>query len=177
MGILIPASAKFRNSDALGMLIKTNKVPIIDRVVAMDRFSLRTVVWSFRLLYVVIAFWWPALLRDPIYTPRHARLTGQELHLPMQIPSEEDAQALAIFWSWEHRSLVSTHWILGPYRGVRASEGRMQTFIVLFLFWVIGSIVLSRLDSRRSPVGEFPHPRGLAAWLSTPIWQWFTQRP
>lgn len=101
--------------------------------------------WGLRFLLLVIAFWWPAVIRDPIYTPRHARLTGQELQLPSPSRAKpEDASALAIFWGWEHRTLVSTRWIVGPWRGVRSSEGRAQTFIVLVLLWAAGGVWLAR---------------------------------
>ncbi|MGE0680454.1 MAG: hypothetical protein AB7P69_06040 [Candidatus Binatia bacterium] len=147
----------------------------------MRRPSVQTLAWGLRLIYVGIAFWWPAFLRDPIYTPRYARLAGQELPFPTEISfnndSKDDAQALAIFWNWENRTLVSTRWLLGSYRGIRAPEGRMQTFIVLLLFWGIGSILLSRWESRTSSTTEPPRQRGVIAWLSTPVWQWFTRRP
>jgi hypothetical protein len=143
----------------------------------MRKPSVQTITWGLRLVYVGIALWWPALLRDPIYTPRHARLTGQELSFPTKISSnEDDAQALAIFWNWENRALVSTHWILGSYRGIRAPEGRAQTFIALLLFWGAGSILLSRWESHTSSTVESPRQRGVIAWLSTPVWQWFTRR-
>jgi hypothetical protein len=83
---------------------------------------------------------------------------------------------LAIFWSWENRALVSTRWLLGPYRGIRAPEGRTQTFIVLLLFWGAGGILLSRWEPRTSSTAESPRQRGVVAWLSTPVWQWFTRR-
>jgi hypothetical protein len=143
----------------------------------MHRPSVRTITWGLRFLYAGIVFWWPALLQDPIYTPRYARLTGQELHLPTKISSgEEEGRALAIFWNWENRTLVSTRWFLGPYRGIRASEGRAQTLIVLLFFWIASSLLLSRLDSPQSPIEEPPRQRRLGNWLSTPIWRWFTRR-
>lgn len=144
----------------------------------MRRPSVRTVAWGLRLIYVSIALWWPALLPDPIYTPRYARLADQELSFPMEIvlKNDDDIQALAIFWNWENRTLVSTHWLLGPYRGLRAPEGRMQTFIVLLLFWGAGSILLAHWESRTTSIEEPPRRRGLIAWLSTPMWQWFARR-
>lgn len=138
--------------------------------------STNTLAWSFRLIALIIAFWWPAVLRDPIYTPRHARLTGQELRLPPQVTiTPDEAPVLAIFWNWEHRTLVDTHWFLGPYQGVRDPAGRQQTLIALLVFWVISSFFLSRWAARMPPPdGE--QPRAGASLLLTPLWQWFGRR-
>jgi len=144
----------------------------------MSRSTVQTIAWGLRVLYVCLLLWWPAILKDPIYTPRHARMTGQELHLPANVPfhEEEDAHALAIFWGWENRSLVSTRWVRGPALGVRSPEGRTQTFIALLCFWATGSFLLSRLYSRTPPPTEQPRPSGPFFWLFTPIWQWFGRR-
>lgn len=113
----------------------------------MSGSSLRILTWGIRILLLVIAFWWPAVIRDPIYTPRQARLSGQALQLPSPSHAQpEDASALAIFWNWEHRSFVSTRWIVGPWRGVRSREGRTQTFIVLVLLWAMSGIWLARKE-------------------------------
>jgi hypothetical protein len=142
----------------------------------MNRFAVRLMTWGLRVLSLVIVFWWPAILRDPIYTPRHARLSGQELRLPIsgsRVPDEE--RALAIFWNWENRSLVSTRWSLGPYRGIREPEGRLQTLIALLVVWIGGSLALSRWDSAASTTTGTAR-RGIAALFSTPMWQWFARR-
>lgn len=143
----------------------------------MRRPSIRALSWSFRLLSVVIAFWWPAILRDPIYTPRHARLSGQELRLPAQSTPNmlDDERALAIFWHWEHRTKVTTNWLLGPKRGLRDATGRQQTLIVLLLFWAISSLLLARLTVRTPPPTNEPRG-GLSAWLHTPLWRWLARR-
>lgn len=149
----------------------------IRRLLLMRRPSIRALSWSFRLLSVVIAFWWPAILRDPIYTPRHARLSGQELQLPAQSTTDmlDDARALAIFWHWEHRTKVTTHWLLGPSRGLREAEGRKQTLIVLLIFWGLSSVLLARWTVHAPPLPDEPR-RGIITLLSTPLWQWFSRR-
>jgi hypothetical protein len=138
---------------------------------------IRALTWGFRLLSIAIAFWWPAVFRDPIYTPREARLTGHELQLPA-LPSLEtpsDIQAFSIFWHWEHRTLVKTRWLLGPCRGLRDAEGRQQTLIVLFIFWAVSSLLLSRWTPR-SPLPAEASRRGITTFLATPLWQWFARR-
>ena len=96
----------------------------------MQRALIRLVPWSLRLFSVAIALWWPAIFRDPIYTPRQARLAGQALHLPFSVSAiSEDEHALTIFWGWENRSLVTSRWTVGPYQGVRNPEARRQTLL------------------------------------------------
>jgi hypothetical protein len=133
------------------------------------------ILWGLRLGSIALMLWWPAMLRDPVYTPRQARLASQALHLP-SAPSvaSEDERAMSIFWGWEHRKLVSSRWTFGPYRGVRNPEGRTQTLLVLGLLWGVGSVVLFCLAPRN---GAAPEPRksGPFAFLSTPIWRWFTR--
>jgi len=144
----------------------------------MSESTVHTIAWGLRISYVCILLWWPTIQKDPIYTPRHARMTGQELSLPANasFTKEEDAHALAIFWGWEHRSLVATRWVRGPALGVRIPEGRTQTLIVLLCFWGTGSFLLSRLSLRTTPSVEQPRPSGPFSWLFTPIWQWFGRR-
>lgn len=137
----------------------------------------RVVVWSTRLLSAAIALWWPALWRDPVYTPRQARLTGQELRLPSETePDMVDDRALAIFWTWEHRVLVKTCWLVGPYRGLREPGGRTQTLLMMLAVWVVGSGLLF-LQARQAPV--LPNARqrgnGVAILLATPLWQLLTR--
>ncbi len=141
----------------------------------MRRTATQIILWSLRLCSVAIVLWWPAILRDPIYTPRQARLTGQALHLPSSAPvAAEDEHALAIFWGWENRALVSSRWFLGPYRGLRNPVGRMQTFFVLGLFWGIGSLLLFFLTSRDEAVLA-QRKSGPLAFLFTPVWKWFSR--
>jgi hypothetical protein len=144
----------------------------------MRKSSLQILTWSLRLCSVAIILWWPALLRDPIYTPRQARLTGQAIHLPPSTPAElEDEHAFAIFWGWENRSLVSNRWAVGPYQGVRNPEGRWQTLLVLFIFWVSSSLLLWRWTARFSPASTWEQQdQGVMALLSTPLWQWIGRR-
>ena len=97
-----------------------------------------SIIWMCRLASIVIALWWPALVYDPIYTPRHVRLTQQDLHLPDEVtPQTTDDRAMAIFWMWEQRTLVEDPWIFGPYRGLRDPNGRNQTFLVIGIVWLI----------------------------------------
>ena len=97
-----------------------------------------SIIWMCRLASIVIALWWPARIYDPIYTPRHVRLTQQELHLrDGVIPQTTDDRAMAIFWMWEQRTLVEDPWIFGPYRGLRDPNGRNQTLLVIGIIWLI----------------------------------------
>ena len=97
-----------------------------------------SIIWMCRLASIVIALWWPARIYDPIYTPRHVRLTQQELHLrDGVIPQTTDDRAMAIFWMWDQRTLVEDPWIFGPYRGVRDPNGRNQTLLVIGIIWLI----------------------------------------
>jgi len=142
------------------------------------RFSCaRVVVWSMRLLSVAIALWWPVLWRDPVYTPRQARLTGQELRLPPAAePALVEDRALAIFWTWEHLTLVKTYWLVGPYRGLREPEGRTQTLLMMLAVWVVGSGLLF-LRARQAPVPPEERQRrnGVTILLATPLWQLLTR--
>ena len=97
-----------------------------------------SIIWMCRFASVIIALWWPALVYDPIYTPRHVRLTQQELHLPDgAAPQTTDDRAMAIFWMWEQRTLVEDPWIFGPYRGLRDPNGRNQTLLVIGIIWLV----------------------------------------
>jgi hypothetical protein len=106
-------------------------------------FLARVIVWSCRLLIFAVALWWPGLWRDPIYTPRQIRLAGHVLTLPngtVAVTPEE--RALAIFWMWEHRTLVTTRWLIGPYRGLRNPQGWVQTLSVMVAIWSVGSGII-----------------------------------
>jgi hypothetical protein len=137
-------------------------------------FSLaRTLLWTGRILFVAIALWWPPLWRDPIYTPRQARMTGQELRLPdRSLPTTDEERALAIFWVWEHRTLVKTRWLIGPYLGLRNPAGRTQTLLALTTVWVVFIGLLARWipPAPASPDGR-QNGRRLLAWFTTPLWQ------
>ena len=140
----------------------------------MQNALIRLVPWSLRFFSVAIALWWPAIFRDPIYTPRQARLAGQSLHLPFSVSAVlEDEHAFTIFWSWENRSLVTSRWTVGPYLGVRNPEARRQTLLVLFLFWGVGGIFSHFLSRRDSTSPDNRMPAGRFSFLSTSIWQWF----
>jgi hypothetical protein len=132
----------------------------------------RVVLWGSRLLAIAVALWWPPVWRDPIYTPRQARVDGQELRLPGgAAPKTEDERAFAIFSAWESRSLVTTNWMVGPYRGFRHPSGWKQTLLVIGALWIFGSALFS-LFPKIAP----PNPRkkrGLFGILTTPLWQLF----
>ena len=75
-------------------------------------------------LYVTVVLWWPTVWRDPIYTPRLARMAGHELRLADGTsPKNDDERALAIFWAWEHRQFVETRWVVGPFLACAALTG------------------------------------------------------
>lgn len=133
----------------------------------------RLLVWGSRLLCVAIALWWPRLWYDPIYTPRQARLSGQELHLPSgTVPHTQDEQAMAIFWEWQQRQLVTTEWGAGPFHGIRNPQGRFQAlFMILLVFGVSSSILY--FFARKDPTARVQTPRqtGIFALLTTPAWR------
>lgn len=136
------------------------------------------ILWSCRLLILAVALWWPGIWRDPIYTPRQLRLVGQELTLPdgtVAVTPEE--RALAIFWMWEHRTLVTTRWIVGPYRGLRNPQGWLQTLSVMAAIWGIGTGALLLL-AWLSPhsVSRFPQRPGLGVLLPTSLWRVWARR-
>jgi hypothetical protein len=133
-------------------------------------------LWGSRLLAIAIALWWPPIWRDPIYTPRQARLTGQELRLPSgALPKTDDERAFAIFSAWENRSLVTTQWVIGPYRGFRHPNGWMQTFVAIVTFWLFGSVLFSFLPKTPIPPSEPQERKGLRAVLTTPLWHFLSR--
>ena len=130
-------------------------------------------VWGSRLLCVAVALWWPHLWYDPIYTPRQARLSGQELHLPNgMIPHTQDERAMAIFWEWKQRTLVTTEWGTSPYIGLRNPQGRFQTLLVTCFIFVISSSILY-FFSRKDPAAleQMPRRTGVLGLLTTPVWR------
>ena len=136
--------------------------------------SRQTFLWIGRILYVAVILWWPAIWRDPIYTPRHARMSGQELRLADGAPPRsEDERALAIFWAWEHRQLVQTRWVVGPFIGLRSGfygidrTGWRQTILVLICIWLLFGVLLARESDTTAPKGK------LEAIATTPLWQLF----
>jgi hypothetical protein len=145
--------------------------------------SSRLLLWIGRILYVAVALWWPAIWRDPIYTPRHARMASQELRLADGTAAKtEDERALAIFWTWEHRQFVETRWVVGPYLGLRSGlyggprTGLRQTLLVLIVVWVLWGILLGR---RKEDIGSVEESAGTVAkgrvsgLATTPLWQLF----
>jgi hypothetical protein len=138
----------------------------------------RIILWGSRLLVVMVALWWPGLWRDPIYTPRQARLAGHELQLPDgTIPTTPEERAMATFWMWEQRTLVTTQWVTGPYLGLRNPQGWRQTLLVMFIIWSVGSGALL-LMAWLAP-NSFAQQRrktGVRDLLVTPLWRLLTQR-
>jgi len=109
--------------------------------------------WLCQLATVLVAFWWPALLSDPIYTSRQVRLAGQEFYLPDgTVPQTVEERAMAIFWMWKHRTLVQGPWLFGPCRGLRDVNGRTQTLLVIAGIWLVraGVFVRQRSAARRT---------------------------
>ncbi len=112
--------------------------------------------WLCQLATVLVAFWWPALLFDPIYTSRQVRLAGQEFSLPDgAVPQTAEERAIAIFWMWKHRTLVQDLWLFGPCRGLRDANGRTQTLLVIAGIWLVRAGVFVRQHSTAK------HPRHL----------------
>lgn len=140
--------------------------------------SARTLLWIGRVLFVVVALWWPAIWRDPIYTPRQARMVGQELHLADgTIPKTDEERAVAIFWAWEHRQLVETRWLVGPHLGLRSrnSAGLTQTIFALMAIWIIFGIIARQAEAvpPQSVLLSERTQRNLGSLFSTPLWQLF----
>ena len=109
--------------------------------------------WLCQLATVLVAFWWPALLSDPIYTSRQVRLAGQHVVLPNgAVAQTAEERAIAIFWLWKHRTLVQDPWLFGPYRGLRDANGRTQTLLVIAGIWLVraGVFVRQRAAARRT---------------------------
>ena len=109
--------------------------------------------WLCQLATVLVAFWWPALLSDPIYTSRQVRLAGQEFSLPDgTVPQTAEERAIAIFWMWKHRTLVQDPWRFGPYRGLRDANGRTQTLLMIAGIWLVraGVFVRQRSATKRT---------------------------
>lgn len=109
--------------------------------------------WLCQLATVLVAFWWPALLSDPIYTSRQVRLAGQQVALPDgAVAQTAEEQAMAIFWMWKHRTLAQDPWLFGPYRGLRDVNGRTQTLLVIAGIWLVraGIFVWQRSAARRT---------------------------
>lgn len=140
--------------------------------------SARMLLWVGRMLFVAVALWWPAIWRDPIYTPRQARMAGHELRLADgTIPKTDDERALAIFWAWEHRQLVETRWLIGPRLGLRSrnSAGLTQTIFALIAIWIIFGILVRQAEVVTPRSARLPERtrRGLSSLFSTPLWQLF----
>ncbi len=148
----------------------------------MGMASPRTLLWIGRILYVAAALWWPAVWRDPIYTPRQARMAGQELRLPDgMLPHNDNERAVAIFAAWEHRQLVETRWIVGPFVGLRSSfrspnqTGVHQTILAMLAVWFLFGFLVRRAESaRRQDEGPVPPLQtGHALLAATPLWRMF----
>lgn len=150
---------------------------LVDRVLRMHSFRTRFVLWVGRALLVATALWWPAVWRDPIYTSRQENPKEKEIRLPSgAMPATEEERAMAIFWAWEHRTLVKTRWIIGPYRGLRDgprnAQGWWQTLCALTVVWLGCSMVGFRWASPDPVVREdSSRKKGVRAWLTTPLWE------
>ncbi|MBM4256538.1 MAG: hypothetical protein FJ147_11675 [Deltaproteobacteria bacterium] len=141
----------------------------------------RALLWIGRLLYVAVALWWPAIWRDPIYTPRQARMAGQELRLADGAsPKTAEERALAIFWAWEHRQFVETRWVVGPYLGLRSGlyggnrTGLHHTLLALIAIWIFFGALLGRRNEGNVPTRASSRSAlsGTRAGLMTvPLWQ------
>ena len=109
--------------------------------------------WMCQLATVLVAFWWPALLSDPIYTSRQIRLAGQQVALPDgAVAQTAEERAMAIFWMWKYRTLAQDPWLFGPYRGLRDVNGRTQTLMVIAGIWLVrmGVFIWLRSAAKRA---------------------------
>ncbi len=139
----------------------------------MSHNLMHILVWGSRLLCVAIALWWPRLWYDPIYTPRQARLSGQALHLPSgMVPHTQDEHAMAIFWEWQQRQLVTAQWGADSFRGVRDPQGRFQTlFVICLVFGMSSSALYFFAPEDPTVLVKTPRWIGVLAILTTPLWQ------
>ena len=118
-----------------------------------------SVAWADRicmLASVLVALGWPALLSDPVHTARQAGLSGQAASLPGGVrPQTEEERAMAIFWTWQHRTLVHDPWVFGPCRGLREAQGRRQVFGVIAAIWLAraGGCIWQRRAAKRTLTG------------------------
>ena len=109
--------------------------------------------WLCQLATVLVAFWWPALLSDSIYTSRQVRLDGQQAALPDgTVPQTVEERAMAIFWMWKHRTLAQDPWLFGPCRGLRDVNGRAQTLMMIAGIWLVraGVFIWQRSAAKRA---------------------------
>ena len=145
----------------------------------MSIVSARPLLWIGRILYVAVVLWWPAVWRDPIYTPRQARMAGHELRLADgTLPKNDNERALAIFWAWEHRQFVETRWTVGPFLGLRSASrtGWQQTIFGLIFIWIFFGLLLGRRREGAARPGESLGSSvkgGFGGLVTTPLWQLF----
>lgn len=147
----------------------------------MTQTSARRFLWIGRLVFVIVALWWPPVWRDQIYSPRYAQATGQELRLPNgHVPQTDGQRAIAIFWRWEQRKLVTTSWVVGPYRGLRAKnpDGWTQTLIALVVVLLVFNAILSRWAPSPPPTSPETSKKNIFLKVfSTPLWHYLPRRP
>lgn len=146
----------------------------------MTQTNARRLLWIGRLIFVLVALWWPPVWRDQIYSPRYAQVTGQELRLPDgRVPQTDEERAIAIFWRWEQRKLITTEWVVGPYRGLLASnaDGWTQTLITLAVVLLVFQAILSRWAPPPPPNPPVSPKNIFRKILSTPLWHYWQRRP
>ena len=145
----------------------------------MTQTSARRLLWIGRLVFVIVALWWPPIWRDRIYSPRYARATGQELRLPDgRVPQTDEERAIAIFWRWEQRKLVKTEWVVGPYRGLLAQnpDGWTQTLVTLAVVLLVFNVILSRWAPPPPPASPEASKKNIFKVFSTPLWHYLPRR-
>lgn len=147
----------------------------------MTQTSARCLLWAGRLIFVIVALWWPPVWRDQIYSPRYAQATGQELRLPDgHVPQTDEQRAIAIFWRWEQRKLVTTEWIVGPYNGLLSKnpDGWTQTLVALAVVLFVFHIILSRWAPPPPPISPETSKKNIfLKMFSTPLWHYLLRRP
>ncbi len=161
-------------------MLKKKEQRSISLSIPMTQTGARFLSWLGRLTFVVVALWWPPVWRDPIYSPRYAQVTGQELRLPDgRLPQNDEERALAILGRWEQRSLVSTEWIVGPYRGLRAKnpDGWTQTLIALSVVVLLFNVILARWSPPPPPPLDAPKKNVFLNMLTIPLWRLLQRQP
>lgn len=147
---------------------------------SMTQTTARHLLWLGRLLFVIVALGWPPVWRDQIYSPRYAQTTKQELRLPDgRVPQTDEERAIAIFWRWEQRKLVTTEWVVGPYRGLFAKnpDGWTQTLITLAVVLLVFNVILSRWAPSPPPVSPEAAKKNIFLRIfSTPLWHYWPRR-
>ena len=97
-----------------------------------------------------------------------------------RVPQTDEERAIAIFWRWEQRKLVTTEWVVGPYRGLLAKnpDGWTQTLITLAMVLLVFNVILSHWAPPPPPASPEASKKNIFRKVfSTPLWHYLPRRP